>query len=71
MSIIMYEYRKVPKFSDVRNLFCNLPKIQTKRPNIKSILSKHANGIGNSEDLDWTARSGLIWVCTVCTDLSV
>ena len=28
-------YRKVPKFSDARNLCCNLPKIQTKRPNLK------------------------------------
>ena len=27
------DYRKIPKFSDTRNLCCNLPKIQTKRPN--------------------------------------
>ena len=33
-------YRKVPKFLDVRYLYCNLPKIQTKRPNLKGILSK-------------------------------
>ena len=31
-----------------------------------------ANGIVNSEDPDQTApRSSLIWVCTVCPDLSV
>ena len=28
-------YRKVPKFWDTRNLCCNLPKIQTKMPNLK------------------------------------
>ena len=28
-------YCKVPKFSDARNLCCNLPKIQTKRPKLK------------------------------------
>ena len=33
-------YRKVPKFWDARNLCCNLPKIQTKMPNLKGILSK-------------------------------
>ena len=43
-------YRKVPKFSDARKICCNLPKIQTKRPNL---------------------RSSLIWVCTVCPNLSV
>ena len=33
-------YRKVPKFSDAKKLCCNLPKIQTKRPNLKGIFSK-------------------------------
>ena len=33
-------YRKVPKFWDAGNLYCNLPKIKTKRPNLKDILSK-------------------------------
>ena len=28
-------YRKVPKFSDARKLCCNLPKSQTKRPNLR------------------------------------
>ena len=28
-------YHKVPKFSDAKNLCCNLPKIQTKRPNLR------------------------------------
>ena len=31
---------KFIKFWDARNLCCDLPKIQTKRPNIKGILSK-------------------------------
>ena len=28
-------YHKVPKFFDARKLCCNLPKIQTKKPNLK------------------------------------
>ena len=48
-------YRKVPKFSDARKLCCNLPKIQGKRPNL----------------VYFSCRSSLIWVCTVCPDLSV
>ena len=28
-------YCKIPKFSDARKLCYNLPKIQTKRPNLK------------------------------------
>ena len=39
------KYRKVPKFSDARKLSCNLPKIQTKRPNLKLFSPKVANGI--------------------------
>ena len=31
---------KVPKFSDVRKLCCNLPKIQEKRPNLWVFLKK-------------------------------
>ena len=46
------DYYKVPKFSDTRKLRCNLPKIQTKRPNLKVFLQKNANGIANSEDPD-------------------
>ena len=37
---IFRNYHKVPKFSDARKLRCNLPKIQTKSPNHKGILSK-------------------------------
>ena len=48
-------YHKVPKFSDARKLCCNLPKIQTKRPNPKVFCQKHANGIANSEDPYQTA----------------
>ena len=35
-----FRYCKVPKFWDARNFCCYLPKIQTKRPNLKGILSK-------------------------------
>ena len=51
---------KVPKFSDARKLCCNLPKIQTKRPNIRGFSKKDANGIANSEDPDQTAPLGAV-----------
>ena len=50
-------YRKIPKFSDARKLCCNLPKIQTKRPNLSIFHQKDANGIANREDPDQTARA--------------
>ena len=53
-------YRKVPKFSDARKLCCNLPKIQTKRPNLRVFLQKDANGVANSEDPDQTAPLGAV-----------
>ena len=59
-------YRKVPNFLDTRNC-CNSPKIQTKRPNLKVFCQEHANKIANSEE----PKSSLIWVCTICPDLSV
>ena len=67
------EYHKVTKFWDTRKLCCNLPQIQTKRPKLRVCYQNDANEIANSEDPDQTApsRSSLIWVCTVCPDLSV
>ena len=57
---------KVPKFWDTRNLGCNLPNLQSKRPNLKVFCQNGANeNIANSENPDQ------IWVCTVCSDLSV
>ena len=53
-------YRKVPKFSDARKHYCNLPKIQEKRPNLRIFCQKDANGIANSsEDPDQTEQSDL------------
>ena len=46
---LLFAYRKVPKFSDARKLCCNLPKIQTKRPNLRAFCQKDANEIANSE----------------------
>ena len=54
-------HRKVPKILDARKLYCNLPKIQTKRPNLKVFVKKNANGIANSEDPDQTAPLGAVW----------
>ena len=53
-------YRKFPKFSDTRKLFCNLPKLQTKSPNHEVFSSEDANGIANSEDPDQTAPLGAV-----------
>ena len=51
---------KVAKFSDARKFRCNLPKIQTKRPNLRVFSQKDANGIANSEDTDPTASRGAV-----------
>ena len=53
-------YRKVPKFWDPRNVCCNLPKIQTKRPSRKIFCQNGADGIANSEDTDQTAPIGAV-----------
>ena len=53
-------YRKVPKFSDTRKLWSDLPKIQTKRPNLRFFCQKDANLIANSEDPDQTAPLGAV-----------
>ena len=71
LKVHIIAYRKVPQFWDTRNICCNLPKIQTKRPNFKSILSEQnfidfklrqngANGIPNSEDTDQAAPLGAV-----------
>ena len=36
-------YRKVPKFPDARKLFCNLPKTQTNRPNLRVFRQNNTN----------------------------
>ena len=69
-------YSKVPKFWDSKNLCCNLPTIQTKRPNlkvnneyninieiIKVFHQKDANGIANSGDPDLGLHCSPISVC--------
>ena len=53
-------YRKILKFSDTRNFCCNLPKIQTKRQNLRVFRQKDANGLENSEDSDQTAPLGAV-----------
>ena len=53
-------YHKVPKFSDARKLRSNIPKIQTKRPDLRVFRQKDANRIANSEDPDQTAPLGAV-----------
>ena len=54
-------YYKDPKFWDARYLCCNLPKIQTKRSNLRIFCQNDADGIANSEDPDQTAPLGAVW----------
>ena len=42
--ILVIAYRKVPKFSDATKLCCNLPKTQTKRPNLRVFRQKDSLG---------------------------
>ena len=54
----MVSYGKFPKFWDARNLCCNLPKIQTKRQNLKGYFVKMVQmEKANSEDPDHTVQS--------------
>ena len=53
-------YCKVPRFLDARKLCCNLPKIQTKRPNLRVFSQEDANIIANSEDPNQTAPRGAV-----------
>ena len=57
--MILKRYCKVPKFSDIRKLWCNVPKIQTKRQNLLIFRLKDANGIANSEDPDQTVLGAI------------
>ena len=43
-----------------QNFCCNLPKIQTKRSNLRVFCQNGANGIANSEDPDQTAPLGAV-----------
>ena len=52
IEITLDTYRKIPKFSETRKHCCNLPKIQTKTPNLMKFHQKGANDIANSEDPD-------------------
>ena len=53
-------YCKVTKFSNARKLCCNLPKIQTKRQNLRVFPQKDANGTANSGDPDQTTPLGAV-----------
>ena len=59
-SFIILTYHKDPKFSEAKKLGCNLPKIQTKRQNLKVFCRNSAIGKANSEDPDQTAPLGAV-----------
>ena len=62
---LLWWYHKIPKFSDTQNIWSNPPKFEH--------VSKRCrwNGKQCSPWSDCSFRSSLIWVCTVCSDLSV
>ena len=62
---------KILKFRTPQKIGCNHPKIWTSWLYRWVMHPKDADGIANSVDPDQTARSSLIWVCTVCPGLSV
>ena len=70
-------YRKAQKNLDTRKICYNHPKSLTMWFYLRVMCPNDAEGIANSVDPDQTAplgafsRSSLIWVCTVCPDLSV
>ena len=78
-----WKYRKFPKYSDTQKICCNHSKIWTMWFYHRVMSPRDADGMANSADPDQTAppqcrpwsdcssRSSLIWVCTVCPDLSV
>ena len=66
-TICCKKYRKNPKISDTQKVCCNHPKIWTRWLYHRVMHPKDAARIANSVD----SRSSLIWVCTVCPDLSV
>ena len=68
---VIKEYHKFPKYSDTQKLLCNHSKIWTMWHYHRVMSPNHTDGMANSVDPDQTARSSLIWVCTVCPDLSV
>ena len=55
VSAVIICYRTIPKFLDAKKLCCNLPKIQTKRPNLEIFCQNYENGMADSEDADQTA----------------
>ena len=54
------DYRKVPKFSDIRKLCCNHPKTGKKRFYHRAMHLKDADSIANSEDPDQTTPLGAV-----------
>ena len=64
-------YHKFPKYSDTKKICCNHSKIWTMWLYHRVMSPNDADGTANSVDPDQTARSSLIWVCTVCPGISV
>ena len=64
----LHDYHNFPKYLDTQKI-CNHSKIWTMWLYHREISPNDAEGIANSVDPDQTAP--LIWVCTVCSGISV
>ena len=62
------KYHEFPKYSDTQKICCNHSKILTMWLYHRVMSPNDADGMANSVDTDQTAP--LIWVYTVCPDLS-
>ena len=60
VKVVSLYYFKIPNVLNTRKYCCNLPKIQTRTPNLREFHQKGANGIANNEDLDQTAPLGVV-----------
>ena len=69
--LLQSSYRIFPKYSDTQTKCWNHSKIWTMRLYHRVMSPNDADGMANSIDPDQTARSSLIWVCTVCLGISV
>ena len=54
------KYRQIPKNWDAKKLCFNLPKIQTKRPNLRIFCQNDAYEMAHSVDPDQTAPRGAV-----------
>ena len=72
LTLLKVYYRKTPKYSDTRKIYCNNPKIWLIWIFHWKMCPNDADGMANSVDPDQTTTLGAVWFeSTVCSDPSV